>query len=116
MPSYHSSLDSGVGLQGPCPVWHWSDVEPGHYFELVIDYDPSIYLESSVTIPFFRSEPEGLSTCMLEGLEFKVKSVAADSCYHITKSLSARVAPPLRTVEESPGSDKKLSDAPLTTF
>ena len=95
---------------------HWSGVELGHYFDLVIDYDPSIYSESSVLIPFLHSELDGLSTCMLEGLEYKVKSVAADSCYHITKSLRARVAPPLRTVKESPGSDKKLHAPALTTF
>ena len=59
---------------------HWSGVEMGHYFEVVInDYDPNIHTESSVTVPFYRSEPAGLSTCMLEAVEFTVKSVAADS-------------------------------------
>ena len=48
---------------------HWSGVEMGHYFEVVInDYDPNIFTETSVTVPFYGSEPAGLSTCMLEAV------------------------------------------------
>ena len=96
---------------------HWSGVEMGHYFEVVInDYDPNIHTESSVTVPFYRSEPVGLSTCMLEAVEFTVKSVAADSSYHVTKAIRNRVAPPLKRVPEAPGSCKKFSCVPMTSF
>ena len=54
-----------------------------------------------MSVPFYRSEPEGLSTCLLEELEFQVKSPPGDSAYHITKAIKARVAPPLRAVAES---------------
>ena len=66
---------------------HWSGVEMGHYFELTIEFDPEIYSESSVVVPFFRSEPSGLSTCMMEGVEFEAKSIPADSAYHIRKAI-----------------------------
>ena len=75
---------------------HWSGVEMGHYFEVVInDYDPNIHTESSVTVPFYRSEPVGLSTCMLEAVEFTVKSVAADSSYHV--NAAAHLSQPQQT-------------------
>ena len=43
---------------------HWSGVEMGHYFEVVInDYDPNIYTETSVTVPFYGSIAVSRQAC-----------------------------------------------------
>ena len=83
---------------------HWSGVSPGHFFELVVEFDPELFSESSVVVPFQRSETTGLSMCMLEGLDFEAKSISADSAYHVTKAIRTRVAPPLRVTAEELGS------------
>ena len=95
---------------------HWSGVEVGDYFELVLEFDPTIYSESEVIVPFHRNEPAGLSTCMLDGFEFTAKSIYADSAFHIRKAIRERVAPPLREVAGASATGKKFTDAPLTSF
>ena len=50
---------------------HWSGVEPGHYFDdchRLRHLALSTYSESSVSVPFYRSEPEGLSHLLARGV------------------------------------------------
>ena len=61
---------------------HWSGVAIGDYFALTIEYDPAVYSQSSVSVPFHRSQPHGLSCCMLETVALTAKSAASDSAGH----------------------------------
>ena len=91
---------------------HWSGVGFGEYFELTLEYDPAVYSESSVSVPFQRSEPHGLSCCMLPGLSLTAKSMSADSSWHLTKALRSKVAPRLLGATET----KKLHSSSMTSF
>ena len=72
---------------------HWSGAEVGEYFDVTIKYDPLIYSESEVVVPFCRAGPMGLPSCMLEDVDFNVKSSAGDSRYHIELHVRKRVEP-----------------------
>ena len=58
---------------------HWSGVEIGEYFELVLEFDPTVYCKAEVTVSFYRAPPDGLATCMHPGCDFAVKSRASDT-------------------------------------
>ena len=49
--------------------------------------------EAEMLVPFVRSELHGLPNRMLDGVDFAVKSRAADSAYHIRKAIHSWVAP-----------------------
>ena len=91
---------------------HWSGVAIGEYFALTIEYNPAVYSQSSVSVPFHRSQPHGLSCCMLETVALTAKSAASDSAYHLTRALKATVAPTLLGAPER----KRLHSTPLTSF
>ena len=74
---------------------HWSGVEIGEYFELVIEFDPTVYCEAEVTVSFYRAPPDGLATCMHPACNFAVKSRASDSEYHTERVVRPKVAPAL---------------------
>ena len=61
---------------------HWSGVEFGQYFELTVAYDPELYTEASVQVPFYLNESTGLSICMLEAVDFGAKSIAVPARVH----------------------------------
>ena len=46
---------------------HWSGVDIGEYFDVTIPYDPMLYSQSEVVVPFIRSSPMGFPNCMLGG-------------------------------------------------
>ena len=83
---------------------HWSGVDRGVAFELVIDFDAAIYSQAQVVVPFHRRLADGLSCC--EELGYTANGQAGDSKYHITKAIRARVAPP--RIGERPKKQPKL--------
>ena len=72
---------------------HWSGVEKGSSFELAIAYDPAVYSQAQVLVPFLRTLPDGLSSCT--SMDYTANGQAGDSKYHISKAIRARCAPPL---------------------
>ena len=40
---------------------HWSRVELGACFDLVLEFDPLVYVQAEVVVPFWRRLPDGLS-------------------------------------------------------
>ena len=81
---------------------HWSGVEVGEYFHLDFQFDPSVYCESVVNVPFMRSAPHGYPVCMVTEVEYAVQSRAGDSAYHVRLALTSKVAPPLIICRTSP--------------
>ena len=69
----------------------WSGVEIGEYFELVLEFDPTVYCEAEVTVSFYRAPPDGLATCMHPACNFAVKSRASDSEYHTERVVRPKV-------------------------
>ena len=98
-----------VGDMGP----HWSGVEVGEYFDLTFSYDAALYIEASVVVPFQRHPSSGLPTCMMEGIDFRVKATSGDSEYHIRRALVAKVEPLRRGARKK---KKTLADGSMRSF
>ena len=43
---------------------HWSEVDIGEYFDVVVTYDPTIYSAAEVRVPFYRTLPDGYAQCL----------------------------------------------------